>query len=485
VQKVKSDNQFTIAAPATASGTAALAILRVSGNLVLQVCANYLKKECPKPRYMYVGSFYNSAPFNHSASTNSPIAPVTNYCKPNSVLDQVTWVYYEAPKSYTGEPVLEIFCHGNPLIVQTILQTLLQNEGIRIARPGEFTQRALQNGRIDLIQAEAVADIIHTSSRAVLANAEKLLGGRLSSRLQELAQRVLNISVKVELEVDFAEEEADADQSHWAQDLQQVHQILQDLYTGFLENSRLQKQPKIVLAGAPNCGKSSLINALLGHDRILVSEEAGTTRDYIETRLLLPGGEVILTDTAGLSDSPVSQLDKLSMERSVQVLAQADLILYLHDSTCEQVYAQTLQQIQSSGIPSILVYTKSDLLQPPASHASKAPKALQPYQTAWKETISVSAQKGTQLQQLKNLLQDYLYPAQHGNEDLWLANARQAQNVAEAMQALTRALSLLNNSPELLAFELMIARKSLQQVIGEMTPDDVLHSIFSGFCIGK
>lgn len=458
---VKSDTSDSIVAPATAPGTAALAIVRVSGPHCQSIIQKYLsatKPESPAivtPRRMNYGVFRAG----------------------DEVVDTLTWVYFAAPHSYTGEDVLELFCHGNPLIVQKITRLIADMPGVRLAERGEFTCRAFESGKMDLVQAEAVGDLIHAHSRADLANAQKLLEGSLSVSLSEIQKKIKTISAHLELEVDFAEEEADADQENWLKDLRDIEQLLREMLRAYQDRNRRKHMPRVAVCGTPNAGKSSLLNAMLQEDRLLVSAEAGTTRDYVEIPILLEQGEILLVDTAGLSEQPVNELDRLSMEKTVQAAKKADAVLVLLDGL-QTEGLNSLEILERRGIggtdiPAVVVSTKSD-----AEGFVAIPET---------EAV-VSAVDGTGLDFLRDRLNSLFFSQTAATEELWLGNDRQAERVEHGLEALERAVALLQggeSSPELLAFEMQIVRDSMAEILGQITTDDILHHIFHGFCIGK
>lgn len=450
-------DQDTIVAPATPPGVSALAIIRTSGPLVSLIAQKIFKQNKLKPRFLYYKKAY--------AITND---------KSDEIIDSLTFVYYQGPHSYTGEDTLEIFPHGNPLIVKKLIKEILKIDGIRTAQPGEFTRRAFEYGKMDLVQAEAVNDVIHATNQSTLKNAHKLLDGKLSNEIKQLAEQVKTISAHLELEVDFAEDETDAEQDAWYKSFEKIVNTLELLQQGYKDNARINRIPTVVIMGAPNAGKSSLINALLKEDRILVSQEAGTTRDFIETQLLLKRGEVRLIDTAGLSANPINELDRLSMEKSRKVIERADFILEIIDGTNLKNNSPIEPSRTNNGnnIVHQLLASKADL------EGFICPE----------NAMAISAAKTKGIETLKQMLEVSLFSSENESEDFWLANERQSEAVSLAIEALKKAMSYINDgiaSPEFLAFELQIARDSLANVIGEISTDDILTHIFNGFCIGK
>ncbi len=472
-------NDLTIVAPMTPAGVSAVAALRVSGKETRNVAK----------------ALFGKAPTARLASYGTAKHPQTG-----KAIDSLLYIYFEGPASYTGEDTLEIYPHGNPLIVRELLQAITTLANVRLAEPGEFTKRAFLNGKLDLVQAASVGDVIHSTSQSALENARKLLGGKFSKQVKELAATVLDFSARVELDVDFTEEEADPDVAGWQEKLDKMLGEVNRLLANFRSAESMNKLPLAVVYGAPNAGKSSLINALLEDERLLVSNVAGTTRDFVEVRLMLPRGEIRLIDTAGLSDVPVSELDKLSMEKSRKVLAEADLKIHLVDiderretrderlheclseagaSTChcEADASPCHCEAEGRGNPDdseILVYSKADTCE----NAENIPQ----------NALCISSKTGKGLAELRELLNEKLYPeTATATEDFWVTSEREKACLEEAAEGIRRAQELLATNPavELIAFEMQTVRRALQSITGEISSEDVLQSIFAGFCIGK
>lgn len=447
----------TIVAPMTPAGVSAVAALRVSGTRVRDVVRRLF------------GDKHASALEPRKASLGTARDPQTG-----KVIDSLLYLFFEGPNSYTGEDVLELYPHGNPLIVRDLLQAIRGIEGVRLAEPGEFTRRAFLNGKMDLTQAESVADVIHSANRAELENAHRLLSGALSKKIATLAAQVKDISARLELDVDFAEEEADPDFAGWETRFVSVRESIQQILNSFHGKASLSRLPLAVLYGAPNAGKSSLVNALLGEDRVLVSNVPGTTRDFVEVRLFLPGGEVRLVDTAGIADRATDELDALSMKKSKEILEEADLKILVVDggAACEKG-----ESVQSSIEPDVVVYSKSDL------RATPNPSEPAGNQNA----LQVSSKTGECLAELKNIMNAALFKENANAEDLWITSEREKACLEDALAGVNRVLGLLKNNPavELLAFEMQLVRRALQSITGEISSEDILQSIFAGFCIGK
>ena len=377
------------------------------------------------------------------------------------VLDSLLYIYFESPNSYTGEDVLELYPHGNPLIVRDLLLAIRGIQGVRLAEPGEYPRRAFLNGKMDLTQAESVADVIHSANRAELENAHRLLSGALSKKIAALTAQVKDISARLELDVDFAEEEADPDFAGWETRFVSIRETIQQILNSFRGKAALSRLPLAVLYGAPNAGKSSLVNALLGEDRVLVSNVPGTTRDFVEVRLFLDGGEIRLVDTAGIADKATDELDALSMKKSREILEEADLkILVLDGSDSSDLVVH----------PDFIVHSKCDL------------------RDSLPETgLCISSKTGVGLAELKSVMNAALFKKNENQEDLWITSEREKTCLEEALAGVNRVLDLLKTNPavELLAFEMQLVRRALQSITGEISSEDILQSIFAGFCIGK
>ena len=444
-------DSLTIVAPMTPAGVSAVAALRVSGTHVRDVVRRLFGSRAAEklvPRMANLGTARD---------------PQTG-----KVLDSLLYIYFEAPNSYTGEDVLELYPHGNPLIVRDLLQAIRGIEGVRLAEPGEYTRRAFLNGKMDLTQAESVADVIHSASRAELENAHRLLSGALSKKIAMLTAQVKDISARLELDVDFAEEEADPDFSGWKQKFENIRVSIKGILNSFRGKANLSRLPLAVLYGAPNAGKSSLVNALLGEDRVLVSNVPGTTRDFVEVRLFLDGGEIRLIDTAGIADKATDELDALSMKKSREILDEADMKILVVDGTVES------RKTEDETInPDFTVYSKSDL----KSNANAESEG----------TLRISSMTGEGLDDLKNAMNAVLFKKSETAEDLWITSEREKSCLEEALAGVDRVLGLLEKNPavELLAFEMQLVRKALQSITGEISSEDILQSIFAGFCIGK
>ena len=462
-------DSLTIVAPMTPMGVSAVAALRVSGTHVRDVVRRLFGARAAEnlvPRMANLG--------------------IARDPQTGKVLDSLLYIYFEAPNSYTGEDVLELYPHGNPLIVRDLLQTIRSIEGVRLAEPGEYTRRAFLNGKMDLTQAESVADVIHSANRAELENAHRLLSGALSKKIATLTAQVKDISARLELDVDFAEEEADPDFSGWKQKFENIRESIKGILNSFRGKANLSRLPLAVLYGAPNAGKSSLVNALLGEDRVLVSNVPGTTRDFVEVRLFLDGGEIRLIDTAGIADKATDELDALSMKKSREILDEADMKILVVDGNNsagnkEGVILSEAQAESKDLKPDFVVFSKSDLA---ANVIARSEATKQSPDTSH---LNVSSKTGEGLAELKKNMNAVLFKKSENAEDLWITSEREKSCLEEALAGVDRVLDLLEKNPavELLAFEMQLVRRALQGITGEISSEDILQSIFAGFCIGK
>ncbi len=440
----------TIVAPATPGGVSALAVIRISGTLVTGIAARVLNRTALEDRKVYYGK---------------AIHPETG-----EEIDSLVYLFFKGPHSYTGEDSLELFPHGNPLIVRELIRSITAMDGVRLAEPGEFTKRAFLNGKLDLVQAESVAEIIHSASRSGLSNARRLLSGKFSNQVKTLTEKIKHISARLELEVDFVEEELEADLPAWKTELEAILDLLQGLLKNFKSAELGSRLPRIVLYGQPNAGKSSLINALLEEDRLLVSAIPGTTRDFIEVPFLLPDGEALLVDTAGIADRAINELDARSMEKSKRILESADIAVLVQDIAAAQTPEAFRERETARQKNHFVLFTKSDLKNGDTD-----------------TFLKVSAVTGEGIENLKREWNRSLFPAAGDPESFWVTSERQRSCIENAAQGIVRALDLMETLPavELLAFELQVVRHELQTVVGEISSEDILQSVFSEFCIGK
>ncbi len=453
------NRQDTIIAPATPPGEGGISIIRLSGTQSLFLLSKFFKATGGSDRFfshhLYHGHIYDSL---------------------NNKIDEVMAVFMASPHSYTSEDVVEIHCHGSRHIVRRILQ-LFQNEGVRLAEPGEFTYRAFMNGRLDLSQAEAVARLIHSSNESSRKIALSQVEGALSKKLYEFNKLVKKSLVLIEAWIDFPEEDLpEEDLVHIKQNLLQVRDEISLLVNSYQIGRVLNEGVNLVLVGKPNVGKSSLMNALLGEDRAIVTDIPGTTRDILEDGLMIDDIPVRIFDTAGLrqSDDPV---EREGIRRAEEKITRADLVLILIDSSRPLDSEDHYILNKCCGFPSIVVYTKCDLTNN---------RPLLPVEYSCSVEISVKTSDG--LDRLKTALHDFFIPLQQLDTDsILLSERRHYDSLIGASEYLDNAINLLgeNSSLEFLAFELRQVLDCFGLITGTTTTEDILDDIFSGFCIGK
>lgn len=435
----------TITACATPPGVSALALIRLSGPQALAI-AEKLTGQTIAPR--------NPLPLRLQFE--------------NQDLDETVVTFWPNPKSYTGEDLLEISCHGNPLIVETLLQAICKL-GARMARPGEFTERAFLHGRIDLTRAEAVLDVLHARTERALLAAQRALAGKLSEHLMSDRERLLNLLARIEAWIDFPDEDiqpevGDGFRSEVSTLLKSSTQLLSTAPLGH----RLRSGYRLVLAGPPNVGKSSLLNSLLGNNRAIVSSTPGTTRDTVEESIVLAGFPVRLIDTAGLRPS-TDPVELEGMARTRTAMDSADLVLALIDRT--QLVDPCRNEWERLGNKVLKVLTKADL-----SEVSK------------EDGLLVSSQTGAGLDELRKIITHRLTgnATVPGSDEIAI-NARHEDALRRASDAFSSALSSLDTktAPELVASDLRQALQALESILGVGTSEDVLDRLFAQFCIGK
>ena len=449
----------TIAAIATASGAGGIGVVRVSGALVQQIARTILG-QCPAPRYAAYLDFKDAD---------------------NSLIDRGIAIYYNAPHSYTGEDVLELQAHGGIALMQILLARCIAL-GARQAGPGEFTQRAYLNEKLDLAQAEAVADVINAATAEAAKSAMRSLSGEFSNRINALLSKLIDLRLYVEACLDFAEEEIDfITQGRVAEKLTAIDAELKQVFAKAKQGSLLREGINVVLVGQPNVGKSSLMNQLAGEEIAIVTPVAGTTRDTIKNAIQINGVPLHIIDTAGLRETD-DEVEKFGIARTWASLQTAHIALLLVDA------AHGITEIEKSIIdrlprvlPKIWVHNKIDL----SAEAPKIEKITQHAKLA--EThIYLSAKFGAGLDLLKNHLLELSgwQQSADGGEGVFMARARHLEALAKVEHHLQHAILQLG-SAELVAEELHLAQDALSNITGEFTPDDLLGEIFSRFCIGK
>lgn len=448
----------TIAALATPAGTSAIAVVRASGSLCAEV-ALALLGQMPAAR----------------------TAVHADYCGVDGrLVDDVLITFFRGPHSFTGEDSLEISCHGNPFIAQTILEDLFQR-GCRPADAGEFTRRAFLNGRMDLSQAEAVMDLIHARSERALAVANQQLRGSLGRHLSRLTESLLQVLARVEAYIDFPDEDLPAeDRVRLVADLNDVLRGTSRLLATSHYGELLRDGVKTVIVGEPNAGKSSLLNRLVGSERALVSDQPGTTRDFIEERIMVGPHCLRLIDTAGLNPRPEA-LEKRGIEKTFERVSEADLLLLVVDAT--QPFPDFPAGVKGCFGKSvtIVVFNKCDLVS--GTHSPALPAEI-----AGLPTVLVSAVTGDGFEQLIREIVTLVDQAagEQGAEAIAI-NARHAEALARARSGLADAIEKLGSGApiELLASDLRGALEGYGDIGGRIDNERMLDYLFSTFCIGK
>jgi len=443
----------TIAAVATAPGTGAIAVLRLSGPDAFAIADRVFRGPEAPPRVQVLGSLVAAD---------------------GTVLDHVLLTRFPGPRSYTGENVVEISCHGGRLVTRSVLGRLLQ-AGARAAQGGEFTQRAFLNGKMDLTQAEAVMDLISARTDQALRSARRQLDGALGERIQALRTDLIHVIAHVEAHLDFPEEDIRPETGNLLRErIDALGKAVAALGATADRGRWLRDGIATVLCGAPNVGKSSLLNRLLGVDRAIVSETAGTTRDTIEESIDLEGIPLRITDTAGLRES-TDPVERQGMARTERAIREAELILELFDGHEPPPLAPNALHPPDHAIQ-LRVLNKADLgIHPDWQEA-----------LAGRDTVAVSCLTGAGLDALRAAMEERL-PGASGRDDLVAVNARHARALSEAGNALAEAaLRLEPSAPmELAAADLRTALGQLDLILGKTDIEEILDVVFATFCIGK
>ncbi|MDR1415909.1 MAG: tRNA uridine-5-carboxymethylaminomethyl(34) synthesis GTPase MnmE [Prevotellaceae bacterium] len=457
----------TIAAISTPPGTGGIAVVRLSGAQALPIADQVFTSPSGKRLSEQKAGTVHLGSVTHNGET----------------IDEALASVFRAPASYTGEDTVEISCHGSTYIQQKIVQALI-DRGAQLAQPGEFTMRAFLNGKVDLAQAEAVGDLIASGTRAMHRVAMQQLRGGYSGEIKALREKLLHFASMLELELDFADEDVElANRNELSALLKDILHATAKLTDSFAVGNAIKKGVPVVIAGSPNAGKSTLLNALLNEERALVSSEAGTTRDAIEDCVTLGGVLFRFIDTAGIR-SGAGHVEQLGIDRSYQKLEQAQIVLVALDATLNATELQSsllalLQRIDGKK-PAIALLNKADLLG--SSELAEKENILQPLC----RTLTISAKARTGMAALEERLVHMA--ALPDNLDLGIvSNLRHYEALTSARQALTRALDGLSCKlgEELIAFEIREAAQHLGSITGAIADTDILNNIFKNFCIGK
>ncbi|MFB6346592.1 MAG: tRNA uridine-5-carboxymethylaminomethyl(34) synthesis GTPase MnmE [bacterium] len=458
-----SPDSDTIAAIATPAGEGGVGMIRVSGPDTLSAGQPNLTEDSfeLKPRHSTLCGFKQQ---------NS-----------NDILDRGLVTYYPEPDSYTGEDVLELACHGSPLLLQTLLEDLTSRDSVRLAEPGEFTRRAFENGKLDLAQADAVASLISARSEAALRSSARQLEGELSQVVEDLRDTLIYCRSRIEAGLDFSDEDSvGAIPFDDIEDrLRNVQSRIEDLIAEGQRGQLLEQGCRTALVGRPNVGKSSLMNQLLRSDRAIVTSQPGTTRDVITDQIDINGIPFQLHDTAGIHDEP-DEIEAEGVRRSKSTLEDADLILFMlngHDglTDADRNIAELIQ-----GFPTITVVNKNDLEQTLSDRHVQDTLELEP-------DCRISARTGEGLEELKQLMTTRLMGDEVTIENPLVTQTRHVQALEDCLENLNRALKGIDQDldPTLIAQDLHEASDASARITGQITTDDLLDRIFSTFCIGK
>ncbi len=443
----------TIVACATPVGYSSIAVIRISGDNAI----NFLKKIFVCNQEI---SIFQSGHIYYGKIVDPHV---------NETIDYVLTSIFFAPNSYTGENVVEISCHGNPLIVDRIINTLI-NLGARLALPGEFTKRAFLNNKIDLIQAEAVLDTIYATCDVIRKAAIYQLEGKLSDFFMAIKEKIIGLLTVVEASIDFSdEEETEIDISAIKNEIDKILNQIEILLKNAEQGVKIKQGYSVVIAGRPNVGKSTLFNKLLGFERAIVHETPGTTRDFIEEKLEIEGILLRLIDTAGIFNY-ANGVDGIASKRSEEILKNADLILLVFDGSEAMNEQDTFLFNLTKDLKSIFIINKIDL-----NLKLKESEILS-------DAIKISAKNGENIDLLKKVIREHLF-SDAIKEDSLIFRQRQIESLKNLYHTLNNIRE--NHTPETIAFELHSALEIIGELTGRVLREDIINKIFEEFCIGK
>jgi tRNA modification GTPase len=454
----------TIVALATAPGTSAIAVIRLSGEQAIEMV-----HQC----------FFSSNDAQTLSKKKSHTISFGKLVFNGEVIDEVVAAIYRSPSSYTGENIVEISCHGSPYIQEQIIKLFL-HLGARMANPGEFTLRAFLNKKLELTQAEAVADLIASDSKASHQLAMQQMRGGFNNDLKMLRQQLIDFAALIELELDFSEEDVEfANREQFILLIKKIQEKLAPLIESFKLGNVIKNGVPVAIAGKPNAGKSTLLNALLNEERAIVSEIAGTTRDTIEEVLNIDGVAYRFIDTAGLRET-TDQIEQIGVERSYDKINNASILLYVADGANMKDpndLAAALSAAEQFNMPYLLVLNKLDLISDAVLNAAGQHAQICP----------IAAKNGTGIDPLKTAIANLLVNKSLNQYSEIVTNVRHYKGLSNAYQALSDVLHGIKNNlnTELVAFDVRSANQYLGELTGDITNDDILSSIFTRFCIGK
>ena len=461
----------TIVALATPSGAGAIAIIRMSGRDAITIASNV----------------FQSVSGKDITKQKTHTIHLGTIVEDTKIYDQVLISIFKNPNSYTGEDIIEISCHGSTFIQQQIIQLLLR-QGCRMAQAGEFTLRAFLNGKLDLSQAEAVADLISSDNEASHQIAMQQMRGGFSSEIAKLREELLNFASLIELELDFAEEDVEfADRTQFHELLNRVEFVLKRLIDSFAVGNVIKNGIPVAIVGEPNVGKSTLLNALLNEERAIVSDIAGTTRDTIEDELTIGGIGFRFIDTAGIRETK-DVVENIGIKKTFEKIEQAQVVLFLIDSL--QLIIDNKLKVEIEKIknqfpqkPLIVVINKVDSLNQEQSRILIEKLSIINYQLS----IKISAKEKTGIEHLKNQLLSFVNSGALRNNETIITNTRHYDSLHKALEEIQKVKFGLNSNipSDLMAIDIRQALYYFGEITGEVTNDELLGNIFANFCIGK
>ncbi len=446
-------SEDTIVANATPLIPSAVSIVRISGNNALDIGRKLFRRENIKPRRVYFGKVYD---------------------RNNQVIDEVLFIYFKAPNSFTGEDVVEIHTHGSVPVVKRVIEEAI-SLGARFAEPGEFTKRAFLNGKIDLTQAEAIAQLIEAKTEKASKVAVNILEGRLSKEINKLRETLLELTSLIEAEINFPEDVEEIDEHTIRKKLEDVIRHIDKLLSSYRRGQILTEGIKLAIVGRPNVGKSSLFNALVGYERAIVSEFKGTTRDFIEETVSIKGIPVRLLDTAGLRDTK-DIVEKIGIEKAKERIKEADIVIFVFDvyegwtNEDEKLYEEIKYK------EPIVVGNKIDLILD-KNHRKDY----------FKDIVYVSSKNKQGIDLLEEKIFEKLNLTEDQDSEVYinLRHYKALEKSKEILKSSLENLDMLISQKEILMLDIQEAEKHLEEIVGLITTEDILGNIFSKFCIGK
>jgi tRNA modification GTPase len=460
--------QETIVALATPSGAGAIAIIRLSGKDAITIAADV----------------FQSVSGKDITKQKTHTIHLGHIVDNGKVYDQVLLSIFKGPNSYTGENVIEISCHGSTFIQQQIIQLLLRR-GAKMAQAGEFTLRAFLNGKLDLSQAEAVADLIASDNEASHQIAMQQMRGGFSNEIAKLREELLNFASLIELELDFAEEDVEfADRTQFHELLERIEFVLKRLIDSFAVGNVIKNGIPVAIVGEPNVGKSTLLNALLNEERAIVSDIAGTTRDTIEDELVINGIGFRFIDTAGIRETQ-DHVESIGIQKTFEKIEQAQVVMFLVDST--ELTMESLERLKvevekiKNKYPQkalLTIFNKKDKLEE---------RLLQNLESQIENSIFISAKQKVGIEELKNELMSFVNTGALRNNETIVTNTRHYDSLLKALEEIQKVKWGLDSriSSDLMAIDIRSALYFFGEITGEVTNDELLGNIFANFCIGK